>query len=147
MTEGSQSGLVIPPAIRRGRIARLDIYEVSESELDILERGSPESAYLNFAIFLISAAISFLTSIVTTHIESDRTYDVFVIVTVVGFVIGFLLLFLWGGTGTGGRRSSGKSEVECPRRVSALTNLPLRLRLRRGFWTKASNDARLCSQA
>ncbi len=60
------------PAVRRARIGRLNIYEVSDSELQLLERGSPESLYLNFAIFLLSAALSFLTALFTTEIPSAR---------------------------------------------------------------------------
>lgn len=83
------------PAIRRARIERLDIYEISEAELQILERGSPESLFLNFAIFLISVAASFLVALLTTEIQSVRVFNVFVIVTVIGFVAGAVLLLLW----------------------------------------------------
>lgn len=89
------SGLEFLPAVRRARIERLDIYEISETELQILERGSPESILLNFAIFLISIAASFLIALLTTEIQSSRTFAVFVIVTVVGFIIGAILLAFW----------------------------------------------------
>jgi len=83
------------PAIRRARIDRLNIYEISESELQLLERGPPESIFLNFAIFLVSSALSLLIAIVTTKIESSRLFIVFVVVTVIGLVIGVLLFILW----------------------------------------------------
>jgi hypothetical protein len=83
------------PAVRRARIERLDIYEISEAELQLLERGSPESILLNFAVFLISIAASFLIALLTTEIQSLRMFNVFVIVTVVGFVAGIILLALW----------------------------------------------------
>jgi hypothetical protein len=83
------------PAVRRARIDRLNIYEVSDTELQILERGSPESLFLNFAILLLSVSASFLVALVTTDISSPRTFAVFVIVTIVGFIIGALLLALW----------------------------------------------------
>lgn len=83
------------PAVRRARIERLDIYEISEAELQLLERGSPESILLNFAIFLISIAASFLIALLTTEIESVRMFNVFVIITVVGFITGLVLLALW----------------------------------------------------
>jgi hypothetical protein len=83
------------PAVRRAPIERLDIYEISETELQILERGSPESIFLNFAIFLMSVTISFLIALLTTEIQSSRTFAVFVVVTVVGFVSGAVLLALW----------------------------------------------------
>lgn len=86
---------VLLPAIRRAKLDRLDIYEISESELETLERGAPDSLFLNFAIFLLSSAISFLTALLTTNIESPRAFAVFVILTVVGLVGGAMLLALW----------------------------------------------------
>jgi hypothetical protein len=83
------------PAVRRARIERLDIYEISETELQILERGSPDSILLNFAILLVSIAVSFLVALLSTEIQSSRTFAVFVIVTVVGFITGAVLLALW----------------------------------------------------
>ncbi len=88
MSDTGPSGSGFLPAIRRARIGRLDIYEVSESELLQLERGSLDSIFLNFAIFLISAAINLFVALVTTNIDSRRTFDVFVIVTTVSFVAG-----------------------------------------------------------
>ena|ERR1700722_1682740 len=96
MTNQGTSGSDFLPAIRRARIDRLNIYELSESELNILERGSPESLFMNFAIFLLSSAVSLLISLLTTKIESNRTFNVFVIGTILGFIRGFLLLALWG---------------------------------------------------
>jgi hypothetical protein len=83
------------PAVRRARIERLDIYEISETELQILERGAPESIFLNFAIFLISISASFLVALLTIEIQSVRVFNVFIVVTVVGFTIGAVLLALW----------------------------------------------------
>ena len=83
------------PEIRRGRFDRLTIYEISDSELEILERGSPGSTYLNFAIFLLSSALSFTATLLATTIASDRTYTSFMVIAVVGYVIGTLLLFMW----------------------------------------------------
>ena len=83
------------PAVRRARIERLDIYEISETELQILERGSPDSIFLNFSIFLISIAASFLIALLTTEIQSSRVFTVFVIVAVIGFIVGVVLLAFW----------------------------------------------------
>jgi NADH:ubiquinone oxidoreductase subunit K len=83
------------PAVRRARIEHLDIYEISETELQILERGSPESILLNFAIFLISVAASFVIALLTTEITSSRIFTVFVIIAAVGLIIGTVLMALW----------------------------------------------------
>lgn len=81
--------------VRRAEVDSICIYDVTEDELEILEKGSPSSLYLNFSLFLISAATSFLASLFFTEIPSIKTFTVFVIVTVVGFVLGFILLVLW----------------------------------------------------
>jgi len=83
------------PKLRRGYIDQLTIYEISDSELEILARGSPNSLYLNFSLSLLSAAISFTIALLTTTIPSDRVFAVFVAVALVGYVIGLLFLLLW----------------------------------------------------
>ena len=42
------------PEIRRARMQTLTIYEVSESELQILEHGAPDSIYFSIALLLFS---------------------------------------------------------------------------------------------
>ncbi|MEP6741332.1 MAG: hypothetical protein ABJB61_02450 [bacterium] len=85
----------LPPVeVRRGAFAQLTIYEVAEYELDILAHGSPDSLYLNFAIFLLSVAISFLVGLLTA-VLSSRVFTVFVVITTLGFVLGLLLLIIW----------------------------------------------------
>ena len=83
------------PEIRRARYGRLTIYEVDESELAILERGEAESIYLNFAVALLSLAISFTVTLATATLPSERTFLVIVVVTVVGYVAGSVLAALW----------------------------------------------------
>jgi len=86
----------LPPVveIRRGSYKELTLYDVDESELELLAQGSPDSLYLNFAIFLLSSAVAFLTSLLTA-VLSDRIFTVFVIITSVGFIVGMLLLVIW----------------------------------------------------
>jgi NADH:ubiquinone oxidoreductase subunit K len=81
--------------IVRGRVDSVAVYEVTESELSILENGPPSSIYLNFSIFLLSVAVSFLITLLTTKIESDRVFTIFVVVTAIGFIAGLLLLLIW----------------------------------------------------
>lgn len=83
------------PEIRRARFEKLTIYEVSDSELDILAKGSPDSTYLDFSIGLLSAAIAFSITVATTKIESNRTFTVFIIAVILGYLFGFLFLLLW----------------------------------------------------
>ncbi|MEN6371838.1 MAG: hypothetical protein ABFD64_07465 [Armatimonadota bacterium] len=86
--------------IFRGKVDSLSLYEVTDSELNELERGGPDSLYLNFAILLFSTAVSFLISIITTDIKSMKTYCIFTVVTAVGFVGGIILGILWLRTRT-----------------------------------------------
>jgi len=81
--------------VRRGKVDSLTVYEVTESELKDLERESPANLFLNFAIFLLSTAVSFLVALFSTEIKSTRTFCVFVIIAVVGVIGGGILLLIW----------------------------------------------------
>lgn len=85
----------LEPAIRRVPLDYLTIYDVTEDELDALETGSPVSVYMNALVFCFSTALSFLVTLVTAEIKSVRTFNVFVIVTVVGFLASAVLGLLW----------------------------------------------------
>lgn len=81
--------------IDRARINSITLYDVTEDELSIIERGSPSSNYLNFSIALLSIGISGLVSILTTKIENIVTLIVFVCATIICLIIGVFLLVLW----------------------------------------------------
>ena len=85
----------LDPAIHRVRLDKLRIFEISEAELEELERGSPESIFLNLALAVLAVAISFSVSLATTKIESDRKFIVFVIITALGYVAGATFAILW----------------------------------------------------
>jgi len=59
--------------INRGKLGSISLYEVTEDELNILERGSPSSTYLNFSIGLLSIGISFFISIFSTKIDDLKS--------------------------------------------------------------------------
>lgn len=86
------------PAVRRAPFGELTLYEITESELELLERGPPDSLFLNFAISLLSVAISLSVTFATSTIPSDRAFMVLVLLTIVGYVAGLLLLILWWRT-------------------------------------------------
>ena len=85
----------LDPAIHRVRLDKITIFDITEAELDALERGSPESLFLNLAVGVLSVATSFSVALTTTSIESVKTYTVFVIVTVVGYLAGLTFGLLW----------------------------------------------------
>ena len=84
-----------PLRVRRGKVDSVDLYEIKDSELDLLEKGSPSDLQLNFAIFLLSIAFSAICSLATATFASQRVEILFLIVSVVGILIGAFLLFSW----------------------------------------------------
>lgn len=93
--KSTEESSVFLPEIRRARFDKLTIYEISESELDILEKGSPSSTYLDFAIGLLSAAIAFSITLASTDINSTKIFSVFVISVILGYLFGLVFLILW----------------------------------------------------
>ena len=83
------------PTIRRARLQRLTIYEVEESELAILERGSLDTIFLNIAVALFSMSVSLSVALLTAEFPSDRAWTVFLVITVVGYVAGVIMLLVW----------------------------------------------------
>jgi hypothetical protein len=85
----------LDPAINRVRLEKLTIFEITEAELEALERGSPESLYLNLGISALSVSSSFFITLLTTTIGDTRTFCVFVIVTAIGLLSGLTFGLLW----------------------------------------------------
>ena len=98
---------MLEPAIRRGKIGSLIIYEISESELQQLEKGNPDSIFLTLSIALLSIAISFTTTLLTTKIDNDRLFLVFISLTIISYIIGIILGIIWFG-----KRKTTKSIVK-----------------------------------
>lgn len=82
-------------SVRKASFDSLILYEISEHELDELEKGSPISLYLNFSIFLLSVGFSFLVTLIFTESKSTKIFLVFLVVTVLFLVIGIFLILLW----------------------------------------------------
>lgn len=105
MTSPNQVQTEFAPAIRRARLDNLTIYEISEGELNTIEKGSPDSIYLTISVALIASALSFLGSLVLTEIKSNTVLFLFIAIVVVGLVVGIILLILW--------KRSSNSVAEC----------------------------------
>jgi succinate-acetate transporter protein len=85
--------------IRKFGVGFINLYEITESDLEIIERGSNNLIYLNLCIFLVSVACSFLIAILTCDFnKTPITFVIFTIVTVLFFVLGLVLFILWYGT-------------------------------------------------
>ena len=79
----------------RGRVDSLSLYEITDYELDVLEKGSPTPFYLNLAIFLLSVGCSFAIALFTASIEPATTHTAFVVLCSAGIAGGLLFLLLW----------------------------------------------------
>ncbi len=103
--------------IVRGRVDSLSLYEITDHELGVLEKGSPSSLYLNFSVFFLSVATSLLIALLTAPFHPGKLFTVFVVVTVVGFAIGLFLLVLWHRT----RQQVGQVVSKIKKRIPSET--------------------------
>lgn len=82
--------------IKRGVVDSLSIYEVSESELRIIERGAPQGIFMNMFFFFISMSSSFFIVLVTIDFKSNEFLKyTFLFLTILGFMASIILLILW----------------------------------------------------
>jgi hypothetical protein len=84
-----------PFRIRRGRVDSVDLYEVKENELEMLENGEPTGIHLNFAIFLLSIAISCIIGLCTATFDSSLVENAFLFISIIGVIGGIFLGILW----------------------------------------------------
>jgi len=96
MTNQTESSTTLK--LIRGSLDSLSVYDITDYELDILEEGSPNSIFLNFAVFFASISISFFITLVTVEITSTPIFTVFVVFTVVGAAATLVLFTLWWKT-------------------------------------------------
>lgn len=87
-----------PLRVRRGRVESVDLYEIKDTELDALEKGTPAELQLNFAVFLISIAFAAISSLMTAEFPNKSVQTVFIVISVVGILIGAYLLMAWSKT-------------------------------------------------
>lgn len=93
--------------ITRAKYNSITLYEISEDELDTIERGSPSSNYLNFSLVLLSTFISFVASLSLTDVQGGA-FIFFVVITVVSGMLGLILLILWMLTKSSSRQIFNK---------------------------------------
>lgn len=94
MAQDTNDGSVRIKVIRAS-VESVSLFEITDYELEILEKGAPSSTYFNFAVFALSVGASFLLSITTTVIASDRLFTVYTVISVLGLAAGVFLLILW----------------------------------------------------
>lgn len=81
--------------VRRGQVDSLSLYEITDYELDILERGSPSGIFLNLSVFLFTLGASFWIALETTSLEVSKTFIIFAILATVGILGGVVFGILW----------------------------------------------------
>lgn len=105
--------------IRRGRVESVDLYEIKDTELELLERGSPADLQLNFSIFLLSLAFSGVCALATATFKSPRVETAFMVVTVCGFLIGLYLLVAWWRNRTSLKEACKRIRQRIPPEIAA----------------------------
>lgn len=81
---------------KRHRLPHVEIYEVTGDELDNIEREAATiGTDLQFALVLLSAALSFTATLVLTTIPSQRRFESFLIITVIAYILGLSFGIRW----------------------------------------------------
>jgi len=87
--------------VKRGKFDSLTIFDVTEQELKIIENGSTNSLFLNFAIFLLSVSASFFVSIFTVDwFPKDQephliSFIVFLVIAILSLLVGVICGIVW----------------------------------------------------
>lgn len=82
--------------VERHPYAGLVIYEVAGEDLDQLEKETLSVGEdFTFSVFCLSVAVSFTTTLAATKIESIRVFNVFWIVTLLGYLGGTFFGIRW----------------------------------------------------
>ena len=81
--------------VKRARVSSVVLYDVKEEELQILEKGSEATIHLIFSIFFLSSALNSLGVLLSVNLLPGVTKGVFILILILGVVIGLYLLLLW----------------------------------------------------
>ena len=86
--------------MRRKKIGAVTIYDVTESELTILEKGTDASIWLNFFIGTMSIAASFLATLLTVDWGEKVTLTqvIYICVTIIMFLAAIICFVFWRNT-------------------------------------------------
>lgn len=95
MSDNENSDGYLKVKIIRGSVDSLALYEITDYELEIFEKGGPSSTYFNISVALLSVGLSFMSTIMTVDIVNIKTYTLFLLLSLVGIVGGAVNLVLW----------------------------------------------------
>jgi hypothetical protein len=76
-------------------VESVDLYEIKDSELELFRKGSPADLQLNFAIFLLSLSFTSMAALGTSTFPNNDIHTTFIVVAVVGILMGVYLLISW----------------------------------------------------
>ena len=84
-------------SVKRRKIGSVTIYDVTETELTILEKGTDASVWLNFFIATVSIGASFLVSLLTAEWGNilSLTQVVFICLTIIMFMAAVVCFVFW----------------------------------------------------
>jgi hypothetical protein len=81
--------------VRVAPLGELTAYTVHEHELDVIAAGSPATLAFNFAVALISIGVSFILTLTTTTISSNRLFYGYLIVCLNCILLGMIMFAYW----------------------------------------------------
>lgn len=94
MSTNNQMQSKFTPEFRIGKIGVFKVYQISEDELTKLEQGARQSLLLVFGVAILSLAVGFIPTLLTTS-PSPRIFIVLVVATIGGGLTGLILMILW----------------------------------------------------
>ncbi len=111
-SENSSSGA--GTKIVRGPVDSLSIYEITDSELKVLEDGSPDAPLLNIAIACLTTGVSSFLTLLSVTVVSIVKECVFAVIIAIALAVGLTLLFLRGHTKGLARETVNKIKARIP---------------------------------
>lgn len=78
-----------------GRVESVDLYEIKDSELELLEKGSLVSLDFTFAVFLFSMAFTSIAALATSDFKTSQLESIFLFVSIIGIGGGIYLMIRW----------------------------------------------------
>ncbi len=95
-------------SVNRGKVDSINIYEITDSELEMLESATPTGILFDIGLACLSVAITLSVSLSSTTIEDERTYYTFLIVLVVGYLAFGAFTVIWLVTRTSVKKATQK---------------------------------------
>lgn len=109
-------------SVLRGAVESLSLYEITDYELEIFEKGSPASTFLNFSIFCFSVGITSGLTLMSVEISNMKVFFVYLVICVVGLLTGSVLIVLWWREGSSIRKICTKIRARLTEAIPEGTN-------------------------